>query len=54
MFSSHRFIYKKKKKINSFVLAGGVASNKFIRKNLPTFAQKKVGTIYCARASSLR
>ena len=34
--------YKKKEKINSFVLAGGVASNKFIRKKFLNLCSKKL------------
>jgi N6-L-threonylcarbamoyladenine synthase len=34
-------LYKKKKKINSFVLAGGVASNKFIREKFINLCAKK-------------
>ena len=34
-------LYKKKEKINSFVLAGGVASNKFIRDNFINLCNKK-------------
>ena len=35
-------LYKKKEKINSFVLAGGVASNKFIRKKFTSLCSKKL------------
>ena len=35
-------LYKKKEKINSFVLAGGVASNKFIRKKFTNLCSKKL------------
>ncbi len=34
--------YKKNEKINSFVLAGGVASNKFIRKRFANLCNKKL------------
>ena len=34
-------MYKKKEKINSFVLAGGVASNKFIREKFINLCAKK-------------
>jgi N6-L-threonylcarbamoyladenine synthase len=34
-------LYKKKEKINSFVLAGGVASNKFIREKFINLCAKK-------------
>ena len=35
-------LYKKNNKINSFVLVGGVASNKFIRKKFMNLCTKKV------------